>query len=201
MGARCYTQCRSQRRIMPGADWCPTYEITRRCCQLDATKAPMTVTVLFWVLAVVLVVAGLLGLVLPALPGAPLLFAGLFVAALAEDFAYAGTGTLVALGVMAVLTYAIDFAATALGAKRFGASRRAVIGAVIGGVVGLFFGLPGILLGPFVGAVIGDLSVRRNIEAATRAGVGASLGLALAAAGKFAMGFAMVGMFLVVRFL
>lgn len=156
--------------------------------------------VLLWVLAVGLIVIGLAGLVLPALPGPPLLFAGLVVGAWAEDFTYVGVGTLVALGVMALLTYAVDLAATAFGAKRFGASRRAVIGAVIGALLGLFLGVLGVLVGPFVGAVIGELSMRRDLAAAGRAGIGATIGLAIGAAAKLALGIAMIGVFAVVRF-
>lgn len=156
--------------------------------------------VLLWVLAVGLVLIGLAGLVLPALPGPPLLFAGLVVAAWAEDFVYVGAGTLVALGVMALVMYAADFAATAFGAKRFGASRRAAIGAAIGALLGLFLGVLGVLVGPFVGAVIGELSARRDIVAAGRAGIGATIGLAIGAAAKLALGVAMIGVFAVVRF-
>jgi uncharacterized protein YqgC (DUF456 family) len=160
----------------------------------------MDMSILLWILAALLVVAGVAGLVLPALPGAPVLFAGLVVAAWAEGFAYVGTGTIVLLAVLAALTYAADFAAGAFGAKRFGASPRAVTGALIGGLVGLFFGIPGVLLGPFIGAVIGELSVRRDVSAATRAGLGASLGLVLAAAAKIALAFTMLGVFAVARF-
>ena len=110
------------------------------------------------------------------------------------------TGALVVLGAMALLTYVVDFAASAFGAKRFGASRQAVIGAVIGAVVGLFFGLVGVIIGPFIGAVAGELSVRLDLEAASRAGVGATIGLALGAAAKLAMAFAMLGIFLIFRF-
>ena len=131
------------------------------------------IDVLLWILAAVLVLAGLLGLILPALPGAPLLFAGLLVAAWVEDFSYVGGGTLAILGVLALLTYAVDFVASAFGAKRFGASNRAIVGAAVGALVGIFFGLPGILLGPFVGAVVGELTGRRGARDAARAGVGA----------------------------
>ena len=161
----------------------------------------MTNTILLWVIAMALIIAGFAGLVLPALPGAPLLFAGLFVAAWADDFVYVGVKTLIALGIMAALSYALEFAASALGARRFGASGRAITGAALGSVVGLFFGLPGILLGPFLGAVVGELTVRRNLQAAAGSGVGAFLGLLLATAGKLALGFAMLGLFLLVRFL
>jgi uncharacterized protein YqgC (DUF456 family) len=151
-------------------------------------------------LTAILVLAGLLGLILPALPGAPLLFAGLLVAAWVEDFSYVGGGTLAVLGVLALLTYAVDFAASALGAKRFGASNRAVVGAAIGALVGIFFGLPGILLGPFVGAVVGELTGRRGARDAARAGVGATVGLALGAAAKLALAFSMLGIFALARF-
>jgi hypothetical protein len=161
----------------------------------------MTITILLWILAVVLILAGFAGMVLPAIPGAPLLFAGLFVAAWADNFVYVGTKTLIALGIMAALSYALDFAASALGARRFGASPRGIAGAAIGTVAGLFFGLPGILLGPFLGAVVAELTVRRDLQAAAGAGVGAFLGLLLATAGKLALGFAMLGLFLLVRFL
>jgi uncharacterized protein YqgC (DUF456 family) len=158
------------------------------------------IDVLLWLLAAVLVLAGLLGLILPALPGAPLLFAGLLVAAWVEDFSYVGGGTLGVLGGMALLTYAVDFAAGAFGAKRFGASNRAVVGAAIGAVVGIFFGLPGILLGPFVGAMLGELTGRRGAREAARAGVGATVGLALGAAAKLALAFSMLGIFALARF-
>jgi len=77
---------------------------------------------------------------------------------------------------------------------------RAIAGAAIGAVVGIFLGLIGILIGPFIGAMIGELSARRDIGQATRAGSGAAIGLALAVAGKLALGFAMIGVYLVVRF-
>lgn len=159
----------------------------------------MTVTLL-WALAVVLIAAGLAGLVLPALPGPVLLFAGFVVGAWAEDFQHVGPATLTLLGVMAVLAYAADFAAGSFGASRYGASRRAVIGAALGAIVGLFLGLVGVLIGPFVGAVVGELSARRTLRDAGRAGFGATLGLVLGTAAKLALGFAMVGVFVVMRF-
>lgn len=161
----------------------------------------MIITILLWLLAALLIVAGIAGLVLPAIPGAPLLFAGLLVAAWAEDFVHVGSGTLIVLGTLAVLTYVLDFVASALGARRFGASGRAIVGATLGAVVGIFFGIPGIVLGPFIGAVIGELSVRRDLPGATRAGIGAFIGLVVATAGKLALGFTMIGLFLLVRFL
>jgi len=160
----------------------------------------MDVSVLLWILAVLLVATGLAGLVLPALPVAPLLFLGLVCAAWAEEFAQVGWGWLAVIGCLAALTYPVDLAAGALGAKRFGASGRAVLGAALGGLVGLFLGLPGILLGPFVGAALAELSARRDLRQAGRSGLGATLGLALGVAAKLSLAFAMLGIFVFVRF-
>jgi uncharacterized protein len=160
----------------------------------------MTVTILLWVLGVALVLVGLAGLFFPAIPGAVLVFAGLVVAAWADDFAYAGWGTLTVLGALALLTYPADFLASAFGAKRYGASPRAVTGAVIGAVVGIFFGLVGVLLGPFLGAVIGEFSAQRHLGQAGRAGFGATVGIVLGTAAKLALAFTMLGIFAIVRF-
>lgn len=161
----------------------------------------METPMLLWLLALLLVITGLAGVFLPLLPGIPLLFAGLVLAAWADDFLYVGWKTLTALGVLALLTYPADLLAGALGAKRYGASSRAVTGAIVGAATGIFFGLPGILLGPFVGAFLGELSQQRHLGKAGRAGVGATIGLALGAAFKLAIALAMIGTFAIVRFL
>jgi len=158
-----------------------------------------TVTIVLWIAASVLIVIGALGVIVPVLPGAPLIFLGALLAAWAEDFVYLGFGSLIVLGILAALAIVVDFVAGAFGVKRFGASRRAVAGATIGAVVGIFFGIVGVLIGPFVGAVIGELSLRRNLAAAGRAGIGAALGLALGTAAKLAIAFAMVGVIVVMR--
>ncbi|MHB8668001.1 MAG: DUF456 domain-containing protein [Burkholderiales bacterium] len=160
----------------------------------------METAILLWILAGLLVVTGLAGLFFPAIPGAVVLFAGLALAAWADDFAYVGWKTLTVLGVLALLTYPADFMASAFGAKRFGASPRAVAGAAIGAVVGIFFGLAGVLLGPFIGAVVGELLTQRHLGKAGRAGIGATFGLLLGTALKLAIAFTMLGIFALVRF-
>jgi hypothetical protein len=158
-------------------------------------------TLLLFLLAALLIALGLAGLILPVLPGVPLLLAGLVVAAWAEGFERVGWGTLAAIGLLGLLGSFIDFAAGAFGAKRFGASRAGIAGAAVGAIVGLFFGLPGVLLGPFLGAVAGELLACRHPREAGRAGVGAALGLAFGAAAKLALAFTMIGVFLLMRFL
>jgi uncharacterized protein YqgC (DUF456 family) len=136
---------------------------------------------------------------LPIVPGAPLLFLGLLFGAWAENFHYIGVWTLLTLATLTALTYVVEFGASILGVKKFGGSRRAMVGAAIGGIVGIFLGVPGILFGPFVGAVIGELSLQRNLEEASRSGFGTVVGLALGIAGKLAIGIAMVGLFILMR--
>jgi uncharacterized protein len=155
----------------------------------------------FWLIASVLVLAGLVGLVLPAIPGTPLIFAGLLLAAWAEGFKYVGIWTIAALAALALIALGVDLWATMFGAKRFGASKRAIVGALIGAVIGIFLGLPGVVLGPFIGAVAGELSAQRDLRQATRAGIGATIGLVLGAAIKLALAFTMIGIFLATRFL
>jgi Uncharacterized protein conserved in bacteria len=159
----------------------------------------MDVPVLLWLLAALLIVAGFAGLILPALPGIPLIYAGLVVLAWSENFAYVGRITLAVLGLLALLSYGVDLLASSLGAKRFGASPRAVWGAALGALVGLFFGLIGIVLGPFVGAVVGEFSGKSSAKGALHAGLGATLGLLFGALLKIALAFTMLGVFMVDR--
>ncbi|HUW25156.1 MAG TPA: DUF456 domain-containing protein [Gallionella sp.] len=158
-------------------------------------------TVLLWILAILLIIAGMAGLVLPGLPGAVILFAGLVLAAWAEDFVFIGGGTLAILAVLALLTYVVDFGAGILGARHFGASRRAMAGAMLGAILGIFFGLPGLLLGPFIGAAVGEFSTQRSLGAAGKAGIGATLGLVLGVAAKLALAFSMLAVFTAARFM
>src|SRR5262245_52012319 len=153
-------------------------------------------TFLLWVLGVILVAVGLVCVVLPALPGTVLIFAGLLLAAWAESFTRVGIATLVLIGLIGAASYGIDFAAAALGARRLGASRRAMAGAGLGTIAGLFFGLPGIILGPFVGAVLGELSAHRDLARAGRAGVAAWIGFAIGTAVKVGIAFLMIAIFL-----
>jgi uncharacterized protein len=149
----------------------------------------------FHVVAVILVIVGLAGTVLPILPGVAFIFLGLLLAAWADGFQRVGAVTLAILGLLTVLAIAADFVASALGAKKLGASPRAVTGAALGAVVGLFFGLPGLVLGPFVGAVAGELSANRPMLHAGKAGLGTWLGLLLGAIAKLTLAFLMVGVF------
>jgi uncharacterized protein YqgC (DUF456 family) len=155
------------------------------------------VTIILATLAVVMVIIGLIGVVMPALPGHMLILAGLIVGAWANGFARVGVWTLVVLAIIALASYGVDFVAVALGAKKLGASPRAMTGAALGTLAGLFFGLPGVIVGPFVGAVIGELTTHRDFTKAGKAGVAAWIGFAIGTAVKVALAFLMIGIFLV----
>ena len=128
------------------------------------------------------------------LPGAALVLAGLSWLAWLDGFDRLGAGTIILLIILTLASYAIDLLSTAVGARRFGASRQAIVGALVGTVVGLFFGLPGVVIGPFLGAVVGGFAERGLLNDATRAGLGAWLGILVGTAAKLALIFAMVGL-------
>lgn len=155
----------------------------------------MSPDVLLWILAALLVLVGLAGSVLPALPGVPLVFAGLFIAAWAGDFARVSWPTLLLLGLLTLLSFVIDFAATALGAKRVGATRLAIVGALLGTLAGVFLGLAGLIIGPFLGAVVGELLSHGQVQQAARAGVATWMGLIFGTLAKLALVFTMLGVF------
>jgi uncharacterized protein len=147
------------------------------------------------VLVGVLLVLGLLGTLVPFLPGTALILGAAFVFALATGFEPIGAGRLLLLLGLTALAEGLDYAARAIGARRAGGSRWAVAGALAGGVIGLVFGLPGLLLGPVVGAVAGELLRQRTLEASVRVGAGTLAGMVAGALAKFALGTVMVGLF------
>lgn len=150
---------------------------------------------LFYILSALLVVVGLVGAVLPALPGLPLVFAGMLLAAWAGGFEQISVWVVVLLGLLTLFSFAIDFWATAHGARRVGASRKAIIGAVLGTFAGLLFMPVGLLVGPFAGALIGELMHGRELHQAAKVGFGTWMGIVLAVVLKLGLAFAMLGVF------
>ena len=149
----------------------------------------------FYVLAGLLIIGGLAGSVLPALPGIPMVFGGIWLAAAVDDYQHLGLWWLLIIGTLGVAGVALDFIAAALGAKRVGASKRALWGASIGTIVGMFFGIPGLLFGPFIGALIGELSSGTSVLRSAHVGMGTWIGLLLGTLVKLVLSFIMVGLF------
>jgi uncharacterized protein YqgC (DUF456 family) len=149
--------------------------------------------ILWWLLAGLVVIAGLAGTIVPALPGIPLVFVGLFIVAWIDDFTVVGWTAVWILAALTLIGWLVDLVAGAVGARYLGASRRSFWGATIGAIAGLFFGLPGIILGPFIGAVLGELSSGRDVLQSGRVGIGTWLGMVVATAAKLAIAFLMIG--------
>ena len=151
--------------------------------------------VLLWILALVLIVAGIAGTLLPALPGTALVFAGLLLGAWIDDFTRVSGITVAVLGVLTVASWVVDYVSGLLGAKKAGATREAVIGAAIGTVVGIFTGLWGLVFMPLVGAAVGEYLAIRDHVRAGRVGVATWIGMMIGAVAKIAITFLMIGVF------
>jgi uncharacterized protein YqgC (DUF456 family) len=153
-------------------------------------------TTTLWVVAVLLILVGVAGTVLPALPGMPLIFGGVLLAAWIDDFQRISVFTVVVLAVLAVLGIIIDYVAAAVSAKRAGASKEGILGAAIGTLAGVFTGLWGLLFMPLVGAAIGEFIAHKDMFRAGKVGVATWFGLLVATAVKLAIAFTMVGVFI-----
>jgi uncharacterized protein YqgC (DUF456 family) len=152
-------------------------------------------TTLLWILAIAMIVIGVAGTVLPALPGAALVFGGIALAAWIDDFTRIPGWVLGVLAVLTLLAFTADYVAAALGAKKAGASRLAIVGAAVGTLLGVFTGLVGLVFMPLVGAAVGEFVAQRDLQRAGRVGVATWIGLLLGTAAKVAIVFTMVGVF------
>ena len=148
-----------------------------------------------WVIAAILMVVGVAGTVLPALPGTMLVLAGIVLGAWLDDFTRVKWWVVAIIGVLAVTAWATDYFATILGAKKVGASKWALIGAALGTVAGIFMGLIGVLFMPFVGAMIGELIAQKNVKQAAKVGLATWLGLLVGTVIKLVLVFMMIGIF------
>lgn len=153
-------------------------------------------TTSLWIAAVLLIIVGVAGTILPALPGIPLIFGGVLLAAWIDDFQRIGTWTLVVLAVLAVFGVAVDYVAAALSAQRVGASRQGIIGAALGTLAGIFTGLWGLVFMPLLGAAIGEFLAHRDALRAGKVGAATWFGLLVGTAVKIAVAFTMIGVFL-----
>lgn len=138
----------------------------------------------WWIIAVLLILLGLAGTLVPGVPGVLAVFGGMLLAASIDGFRRIGWPTLVILGLLAVAALIADVVGGLIGAKRVGASRLALLGAAAGPLAGLFFGLAGALLGPFLGAAAGELVSKGRLLRAARVGLGTWIGLAISAVAR-----------------
>lgn len=152
---------------------------------------------ILYIISAALIIIGLLGVFLPILPGIPLAYAGMVLVAWAGGFKEISVLVLILLGLLTLASVAIDFLASALGAKRAGASKLAVVGAALGSLIGMiFFNLPGLILGPFVGVMAVETAQGRSMREAGKIGFATWIGMAVGVALKVGLAFAMMGIFL-----
>lgn len=152
---------------------------------------------IWWFLTFLLMLLGLIGTVVPLLPGSVLILAGAVVHRMGLGPEHSvGWGTLVALTLWMLLAQALDLISGSMGAKYFGATRWGAIGGILGAVVGLFFGLPGIFLGPLLGVLAGELLGGKGILPAGKSTWGSLLGTTAGIIGKLAIAVIMIGWFL-----
>lgn len=152
---------------------------------------------LWWTLSIVLIVVGLVGTVLPALPGTLFVLGGIVLGAWIDDFVHVGATALTIVTVLAVLAWVLDYVAGLLGARKAGASRQAIIGAALGTVAGLFMGLVGVFFMPLVGAAIGEYIAQKDHARAAHVGVATWLGIMVGMIAKVVLAFMMIGVFVV----
>ena len=147
------------------------------------------------VLTYVLMLVGVVGAFLPAIPGTVLIVAGAFLYALGTGMEPVDGWRLAVLAALAAAAYALDYLSAALGTKKLGGSRWAMLGAIAGGLIGLFFGPVGILLGPIAGAVVVELLYRKDVSLALKSGAGAVVGIFLGVVAKLSLSIAMISLF------
>ena len=152
-------------------------------------------TAILWIIAILLMVIGLAGAVLPALPGVPLIFIGMLLAAWINNFQLISVFTIMVMAVLMAVAVIIDYVAAALSAQKAGATRLGIIGAAIGTIAGIFSGIWGLLFMPFAGAAIGELIAHRDLFRAGMVGAATWFGLLVATVVKLAVAFTMVGVF------
>ena len=155
------------------------------------------VDTLWWILSIALIVVGVAGTVLPALPGTLFVLGGIVLAAWIDDFTRVGWVSVAVVTVLAVLAWVLDYVAGLLGAKKAGASKLAIVGAVLGTVVGLFMGLIGVFFMPLVGAAIGEYIAQKDHARAAHVGIATWLGIMAGMVAKVVIAFMMIGVFVV----
>ncbi len=153
--------------------------------------------ILLWIIAVLLILVGMAGVVLPSLPGIPMIFAGILLGAWIGDFQRISVFTVSMMAFFAAAGIIIDYAAAAVSAKKVGASKQGIIGAAVGTLAGVVSGIWGLLFMPLIGAALGEFMAHRDMLRAGKVGAATWFGLLVATVIKLAMAFTMIGVFVV----
>lgn len=148
------------------------------------------------VIASLVMLVGVVGTVLPVIPGPALIFGAALVYALIEGFQAVGWPTVLVLGILAVVAATADIWATSIGAKVGGASFWSIVAGLLGGLVGLvLFTLPGAIIGAILGVLLSEMVRVRNLRQALKAGSGWAIGWLLSTVLQLGIGLIMVAIF------
>ena len=152
--------------------------------------------IIYFGLALCIMLVGLLGCILPVIPGIPLIWATAFIYGLVTGFEDIGRDYLLIFGVLSAISLLFDWFVGIYGAKRLGASTWGMVGAVVGMIVGVIVGtLPGLIIGPLIGAIAFELWAGRESRVALKAGFGTFLGFIAGVVTKFGLGIVMIAVF------
>ena len=142
------------------------------------------------IFAIILMLFGIIGCLVPVLPGPPLSFLGLVLLQFTK-FADFSAGILITMALIALVVTVLDYIVPVWGTRKFGGSKYGIRGAAVGLIIGLFLGPVGIIVGPFVGAVVGELIFKDDLKYAFKAGFGSLLGFLTGIGLKLAASFVM----------
>jgi uncharacterized protein YqgC (DUF456 family) len=161
------------------------------------THDAKSMELLWWLFAIVLMAIGLIGSVLPVIPGAIIILAAAVIHQIMLGTAKSlGWWNVAALIALTLISYALEFASGYFGAKRFGATKWGAFGAMIGAIAGLFIPFPGLIIGPVLGAITGELVAGKRMISAGRAGWGTLLGNLAGMLAKLTIALVMISWFL-----
>ncbi len=154
--------------------------------------------IILFISALLIMIVGLLGVILPVVPGVPMIFGTALVYAILTDYADINSKTIILFGVLTIVSLILDWVATAFGVKKMGGSYAGIIGAFLGMIAGLFLpgvGIIGFIIGAFVGAFLFELLINKEAKKALKAGFGSFIGFMAGGLIKFVIGAAMIGIF------
>ncbi|MEM7383960.1 MAG: DUF456 domain-containing protein [Verrucomicrobiota bacterium] len=159
-------------------------------------------TLLFWSISVTLMIVGLIGTIMPFIPGPLVIFVGAVVHFLLLPDHHPGWTAYIVLLVLLLIAFALEYLSASVGAKMFGSTKWGMIGAIVGGMVGIFFSLPGLILGPLIGVFAFEMIFgRKEVKTATRSTWGSLLGGTVGMIAKVVIGVVMVIWFYLCVFL
>jgi hypothetical protein len=142
------------------------------------------------VFAIILMILGIIGCLLPVLPGPPLSYFGILLLHFTK-FADFSSALLITLAAVVVFVSILDYVVPVWGTRKFGGSKYGTRGATVGLIIGFFLGPLGIIIGPFIGAVVGELIFKDDMKYAIKAGFGSLLGFLTGIGLKLAVSFLM----------